>query len=109
MATMRAVQKLAEERRQLARQLLQQHQAMIRMQLTPTEWLCFKLGCSLAVAEKLIEEIAEEKKALVAPQQQTPVSFCLSRCCGVETDFVARNGGAKDRRRCRQCGGEQVY
>ena len=31
-----------------------------------------------------------------------------SNCCGAETNFVARLG-AKDRRRCRQCGSEQNY
>jgi hypothetical protein len=61
MPTMKAVQKKADERRALAKQFLQQRSAMLRMNLTPVEYLCFRLGCSILVAEKLVEELKEQE------------------------------------------------
>lgn len=59
MPTMKTVKKEAAERRALAKQFLEQRSAMLRMNLTPVEYLCFRLGCSLLVAEKLVEELKE--------------------------------------------------
>ncbi len=58
MKQLKTLRKEAEERKQLAKQFLQQQDGMIRMQLSPVEWLCFKLGCSALEAETLIAELA---------------------------------------------------
>jgi hypothetical protein len=47
---------------QLAKQLLQQREAMQRNALTPTEWLAFRLGCSYEKAEKLVEQVKAEAR-----------------------------------------------
>ncbi len=49
-----------------------------------------------------------ENAAAVARALRPAAPLYPSNCCSAETEFVARLG-SKDRRRCRQCGGEQAY
>jgi hypothetical protein len=100
-------QKVEDRLDELVALLLQQHGTMQRMSLTSAEWISFKLGISQEQAERLVGKVRAQQLAerLVA-QPLAPIY--PSHCCGAETDFVARLG-SKDRRRCRQCGGEDRY
>jgi uncharacterized protein YbcI len=50
------------QRYQLAKQVLEQRGAMIRMQLDEVSWVAYKLGASLTTAEKLVAAVKEGRE-----------------------------------------------
>lgn len=59
MPTLRALEKRHAERVAMARTLLEQRASMQRMNLSPVEWVCFRLGCSIAEGERLVQEVEQ--------------------------------------------------
>lgn len=62
MPTLRTLERKSAERLQQARQFLEQRSRAERCDLTPVEYLLFRMGCSIAQAEHLVAQLSAAKQ-----------------------------------------------
>lgn len=57
MPTLRTLERRRAERVEMTRTLLQQRASMERVELSEVEFVCFRLGCSIAEGEALVQAV----------------------------------------------------